>query len=165
VTRQWAKMLDARLQVDLGVQVRLTRRHARYNSKLDSLQSFLKEYISRSKDPIIEVDRRPRATRSPRTYAEYDSVDYHERESPRYLSRGHAQTESGRVQYLRLRDPTSILSPQATAMTVAIPCCPPRYPTHHDGVVGVAQSSMTSLSETRSTNRTPTLDNDGESHL
>lgn len=69
----------------------------RYNTKLDSQQSFLKEYISRSKDPIIEVDRRPRATRSPRTYAEYDSVDYHERESPRYSSRGHTRAESGRV--------------------------------------------------------------------
>lgn len=69
----------------------------RYDSKLDSQQSFLKEYISRSKEPIIEVDRRPRATRSPRTYAGYDSADHHERDSPRYGTRGHARTESTRV--------------------------------------------------------------------
>lgn len=66
-----------------------------YASKLDSQQSFLKEYISRKKDPVIEVDRRPRASR----HAGYEERDHRhaERESPRFSSRSYSKTENVHV--------------------------------------------------------------------
>jgi hypothetical protein len=62
---------------------------------LDNRQTFLKDYISSSKGPIIEVDRRPGSSRSGRTQSGYDTRDLHERESPpQYSTRVRTRTKS-----------------------------------------------------------------------
>ncbi|OKL60309.1 hypothetical protein UA08_04135 [Talaromyces atroroseus] len=66
--------------------------------KFDTQENFAKEYISRKKDPVIQVDRKPRSSR----HTGYDDRDRHysersERDSTRYSSRSYSRTDNVHV--------------------------------------------------------------------